>query len=272
MSDTFGTFAERLGRHYDDIRIEPPPWRTPPAIQRLLLNVAVPEITRRTKEASRFLEKNQPLLAGDLMRAVLTGTPYPRTLLVAALMRLRAGDDPSTGWHAAAVRAVLARQHRRAQQVRRNFTPTTFDPTKEPPMSLSRESNNLAYTCGRLFAALEAAQRSALGKVNATIRDRYIGAASATPANVFPLLIKNAQSHLGKMRKAGKGGWLERELEDIHNQIDFEDERGFPRTLRLEEQGRFFLGYYHQRKAQFAKAKEAGEEHIEEQGIDAHGQ
>jgi CRISPR-associated protein Csd1 len=94
------------------------------------------------------------------------------------------------------------------------------------------------------------------GKVNATIRDRYMGAASATPASIFPLLLRNAQNHLGKLRKDGKGHWLERDLEEIQDKI--EDDQ-FPKSLKLEQQGKFFLGYYHQRRAQFAHGKEAGE-------------
>jgi CRISPR-associated protein Csd1 len=115
-------------------------------------------------------------------------------------------------------------------------------------MSLDPDNPNAAYQLGRMFAVLETAQRMALGTVNATIRDRYFGAASATPASVFPLLLRGAQSHLGKLRKQGKGGWLEREIEGITDHLPPE----LPRSLRLEAQGRFAIGYYHQRKAQFA--------------------
>lgn len=229
LDDNFEAFARRLAQHYADFAIEPAPWRnTPPSISRLLVKTAAPQ--------EKF-DNIPPLLAGELTRAVLTGARYPRTLLTAAIQRLRAGDNPSTGWHAAVIRAVLAREHR-------------LGLAKEtPPMSLNRENPDPAYQLGRLFAALEAAQRGALGKVNATIRDRYMGAASATPAGVFPLLMRGAQSHLGKMRKEGKGGgWIEREIEEINDHIG----DAYPRSLKLEAQGRFFIGYYHQRKAQFA--------------------
>ncbi len=270
LSDDFEVFARRLAEHHADLAIVPPPhgWAAGPSTQRLLLETLVPDRraastgqqrSRKIDEPFKFLAKNHPHISGEVMRAVLTGGAYPRTWLAAVIGRLRAGDDPSTGWHAAAIRAVLARQHRLAQQARPNFDPIRFDPTQEPPVSLNRDTADPAYNCGRLFATLESAQRGALGKVNATIRDRYMGAASATPASIFPLLIKNAQSHLGKMRKEGKGGWIERELEEIQDKIAFDDDRGYPRTLKLEAQGRFFLGYYHQRKAQFAKAKEVGE-------------
>lgn len=229
VQDDFAVIAGRLQDHHDDLRVEPLPWRAkPPSIARLLV---------KTTALQEKFDNIPPLLAGEVMRAVLTGGRYPRTLLTAAVMRLRAGDDPATGWHAAAIRAVLARDHR-------------LTLSKEPaPMSLHRDNPDPAYQLGRLFAALEVGQRMALQGIKATIRDRYFGAASATPASIFPVLIRGAQNHLGKLRKDGKGGWIEREIEEISDHIGTE----YPRSLRLEAQGRFFLGYYHQRRAQSTK-------------------
>lgn len=227
LDDRFEVFARRLADHYADLAIEPRPWRArPPSVSRLLV---------KTTALQEKFDNIPPLLAGEVMRAVLGGGRYPRTLLVAALIRLRAGDDPATGWHAAAIRAVLARDHR--LKFEKEQTPVSLDPENPDP----------AYQLGRMFAALEIAQRMALGKLNATIRDRYFGAASATPASVFPLLLRGVQNHLGKLRKEGKGGWIEREIENITDHLP----PGFPRSLRLEAQGRFAIGYYHQRKAQF---------------------
>ena len=187
------------------------------------------------------------------MRAVLTGGRYPQTLLSSAIIRLRAGDDPLTGWHVAAIRGVLTRDHR-------------TDPRKEDvPMSLAPDEPNKAYQLGRLFAVLETAQRMALGNINATIRDRYFGAASATPASVFPLLLRGAQNHLGKLRKDHKGGWLEREIEDILDRLTLD----LPRALPLAEQGRFAIGYYHQRKEQFKGRPEVAAEIEKTEGEEA---
>lgn len=240
ISDDFEAFAQRLADHHDDLSIEPTPWRAdPPSVSRLLV---------KTTALMEKFDNIPPLLAGEVMRSVLTGAPYPHTLLSAAIIRLRAGDDPDTGWHAAAIRAVLARQHRLKNPDERNWL-----------MSLDKDSDDAPYQLGRLFAALETAQRQALGRVNATIRDRYFGAASATPAHVFPLLLRGAQSHLGKLRKDNKGGWIEREIEEIVAHLTPE----LPRSLRLDAQGRFAIGYYHQRKAQFA-GRPAGETDNEE--------
>jgi len=222
LSDSFGVFVERLARHFHDLRIEPPPWRQAPSVRWLLVN---------TTALQRKFENIPPLLAGEVLRSILSGAPYPRTLLSAALIRLRAGDDPSTGWHAAAIRAVLARN------------PHKKEP---PPVSLNREDPSPAYQLGRMFAMAEVAQRMALGNnVNATIRDRYFGAASATPASVFPLLLRGMQNHLSKLRKDHKGGFIEKEMDQIMDQLSGQ----MPRSLRLEEQGRFVIGYYHQRQA-----------------------
>ena len=192
----------------------------------------------KTTALQEKFENIPPLLAGEVMRAVLSGGRYPRTLLTAALIRLRAGDSPESGWHAAAIRAVLARDRRlRFPEEERTWL-----------MSLQRDLDDPPYQLGRMFAALEAAQRLALKQVNATIRDRYFGAASANPASVFPLLLRGVQNHLSKLRKEGKGGWIEKEIEDISGLLP----PTLPRALTLEAQGRFVIGYYHQRKAQFA--------------------
>ena len=228
LDDRFEAFARRLADHYDDLAIEPKPWRAnPPSVSRLLV---------KTTALQEKFDNIPPLLAGEVMRAVLGGGRYPRTLLVAAIIRLRAGDDPASGWHAAAIRAVLARDYRLKYE------------KEQTPVSLDPEYPDAAYQLGRMFALLETAQRMALGKVNTTIRDRYFGAASSTPASVFPLLLRGVQSHLGKLRKQGKGSWIEREIENITDHLPPE----LPRSLRLEAQGRFAIGYYHQRKAQFA--------------------
>lgn len=231
LTDSIDEFMRRLALHHTDMSVEPLPWRTPPAVQWLLL---------KSVAAQEKFDNIPPLLAGEVARAVLAGTRYPRTLLTAAVMRLRAGDAADGGWHAAAIRGVLAREHR-------------IDPRREgAPLSIDRNNTNPAYRLGRLFAVLEAAQYGALGRVNATIRDRFFGAASATPASVFPMLIRNAQNHLAGLRKEGRGAGLERDIEEIMGGLP----ASLPRTLRLDDQGRFAIGYYHQRAERFGSREQ----------------
>ena len=174
------------------------------------------------------------------MQAVLTGGPYPRTLMSATIARIRADHDINAR-RVAIIAAVL----------RRNFK-------EDVPMSLDRNRPDPAYRLGRLFAVLESIQTAALPGLNATIKDRYFAAASATPARVFPLLVKTATHHLSNMRKGDKGGLahhFEAEMGEIWSGL----EADLPRSLNLEEQGRFIAGYYHQRWARKDKPDAAAD-------------
>ena len=219
---TLGDLAAAFQQHWRDMAIEPLPWKTAPAIWRLLVQTAV---------QGKF-DNVPPNLAGEVMRAILNRSRYPRTLLSSVIMRIRADGDIN-GLRAAIIKTCLVRQQ------------------EEIPVALDRGNTNTGYRLGRLFAVLESAQKAALPGLNATIRDRYFGAASATPASVFPLLIRNSSHHLANLRKGDKGGlavWLDREIGEVMDGVGSR----FPGTLRLEEQGQFAIGYYHQRFAKRA--------------------
>lgn len=129
-------------------------------------------------------------------------------------------------------------------------------------MSLDTQSTQPAYLLGRLFAVLEYAQRSALGtQVNATIRDRYYGSASSMPAAIFPILLRNTKNHLSKLRKEhpGLAGYIEKQILEIVAGLSEQ----FPRSLRIEDQGRFAIGYYHQKRG---VDKDATETESDQQG------
>jgi CRISPR-associated protein Csd1 len=118
---------------------------------------------------------------------------------------------------------------------------------KNIPMSLDPNRRENPYLLGRLFAALEKTQEDALGKIGATIRDRFYSAASATPATVFPRIIRTYQHHISKM-----DGGLRRNREVLVQEIVGSIEK-FPAHLNLQDQGQFAIGYYHQRKDFFTK-------------------
>lgn len=237
-TQSLATFAQRLRWHFDDLRLEPSPWRTPPAVWKLLL-ATVPH----REGAKSKSEDVPPQLAGELTRAILTGRRYPHSLLSNIIMRFRADGDIS-GTRVALCKGVLAREQRLGNKdITKGELPVSLDPTNTDP----------GYLLGRLFSTLENVQRAALGKqINATIRDRYYGAASATPASVFPVLLRNAQHHLSRVRK-DKPGFavnLEKEVGGIIDQLG----PTFPKNLRIEAQGHFAIGYYHQTQARFARA------------------
>lgn len=178
-----------------------------------------------------------PKLGGEVMRSILDGTRFPATWLNAAVQRCRA-EQRVTYLRAAAIKACLNRQlrHRPSNATEKEFLPM-LDPSNP----------NTAYRLGRLFAVLEKIQEEANPGINATIRDRYYGAASSTPVAVFTTLLRLKNAHLKKLA-TGRVVWFERLLGDVLGAVS-----DFPKHLPLPDQGRFALGYYHQRQAFFTR-------------------
>jgi len=180
-----------------------------------------------------------PVLEGPLLRAVITGAQYPAGLYSAVIRRIHADREVNY------VRACII-----AGYLRRNLK-------QEVSMCLDTERKEPAYRLGRLFAVLEKVQGDALGNVNATVRDRFYSAASATPGVVFPRLLRTYQHHLAKLPE-GLKIVRERLAQEIVGPV-----KSFPTHMSLPEQGLFALGYYHQAKDLWTskedKAKQKGE-------------
>lgn len=194
-------------------------------------------------------------LVAPTLRAMLRGDAFPHSLYFRLIERMRAdkGYNSRNGKKCEAM-------HLRVPMLKAcllRWARLQHDETTERSLTvaLNEDNDNRGYVLGRLFAALEKAQRDALGQnINATIRDRYIGSAATTPARVFPQLLKLAQHHISK---AEYGGFAERAIESIMSKIDSAE--GFPATLSLSEQGQFYIGYY-QQKAAFWTKKDAMKE------------
>lgn len=239
-ANDFGVLAKNYQRFIDDMRIEPS-WREPyPPLWRYLRETAV-------------LGKSEnvpPNLAGEWMRAILGGTRYPLTLLSAVLSRIRADGDINA-LRIGIVRALLVRNF--------HMSPNDGDKTREAPVSFDPENRNKGYLLGRLFATYEQAQTAALGRnVNATIKDKFYGSASATPRNIFSVLERGSANHLAKVGKERPGQRvnLEKTIGVIMEAMNPDDDP-FPKSLSAEEQALFGLGYYHQR-AEFFRKRESG--------------
>jgi CRISPR-associated protein Csd1 len=224
--DTVGGLLHKVGRHFRDLEIVRQYDNEPefPPLWRLLCQTA-------TLGKS---ENISPVLAGGMAKAMLTGTQYPQSLLPAVLGRIRA-EHVVTYYRAALIKAFLTRNIK-----------------LEVPVSLDPARTDRPYLLGRLFAVLEKAQEEAVPGASATIKDRYLGSASANPGQVFHMLLKNASNHTAKLRKdpekKGMAFHYEVMMQDIISA--FSD---FPTTLSSEEQGLFMIGYYHQRKDFFTK-------------------
>ncbi|MDO7788728.1 type I-C CRISPR-associated protein Cas8c/Csd1 [Desulforamulus aquiferis] len=224
--DNFGVFLERIGQHYKDLAIEKRFDKEPDYISTwMLLKETAP-----LKDVKRIA----PLLGGVLMRSMLTGSPYPKSLFNSIISRIRA-DQEVNYIRASVIKACLARE----QRYYNKGSGVDFS------MSLNKENRNIGYMLGRLFSLLEKAQEDANPGINATIRDRYFGSASASPGSVFPILLRLAQHHIAK---AEYGKFTDKRIEEVISYID-----SFPAHLNLEEQGQFVLGYYQQRQDLFKK-------------------
>lgn len=229
----FSELAPHLVQHFEDIRVTRRYDGDPetPSIFRLLTSLAL----------QGKADNIPPRLAGEWMRAILEGRPLPAGVLNAAVQRCKAEQDV-TYLRACVLKAWLNRQ------VRTTSAPThPAHPFKE---ALDMDNPAPAYRLGRLFATLERIQEQAQPGINATIRDRYYGAASTTPVAVFTTLLRLKNAHLKKLSD-GFTGYFEKLIGEILAPLD--PVNGFPRQLSLPEQGQFALGYYHQRQAFFTK-------------------
>ena len=233
LDTSFGELAQRMAEHFTDLSLDPLPWNQPPSIWRLLIEL----VPYRSGQKANSKEI-PPHMAGEIMRSILTGDRYPHSLLSQLVLRIRS-DGHISPLRVAMIKAVLHRDHRKINK-------------EDTPMSLDECNDNDAYLLGRLFAVLERIQFSAVKGANATITDRYFGSASTVPFSVFPRLLAGSKNHLAKIRKKTPGFAvnLDKELTTIIGKLP----AGFPKHFSIDSQGRFTIGYYHQREKHFSSS------------------
>lgn len=229
MVETMGTIEHRLMQHFSDLAIGGwPAGRPLPALWQIL------------SETARVSKDIPPLLGGAVFRSIISGAPYPQLLLSSLIRRIRA-DREIKAVRVGVIKAYVNRL-KRFQQTSREEVSVSLDKTRSDP----------AYRLGRLFAELEKAQQDAIHGIDATIRDRYYSAASATPSVVFPRLIRLNQHHLGKLTP-GSRIYRDKRIQEIVSAMT-----DFPSQLNLVDQGLFAIGYYHQ-KLDIYTSKDAAE-------------
>ena len=231
LCNSFGAFLRNVQAHHERLEIVRPSYVKPgPMPLWQLLNETVNQNSRNKSPA--------PGLAGEVLRTVLTDTPYPATLLNGVVLRIRAEYEVTWG-RAAILKAYYLKN------------PHKDVPKEVLSVSLNPESTSIPYTLGRLFSVLEAIQSAANPGINATVKDKYFNSASATPSHTFPVLMNLAQKHLKKL-DGGLRVYYEKQLIEI---IGILGEK-FPAHLSLPQQGSFQLGYYHQTAARYQKKEE----------------
>jgi CRISPR-associated protein Csd1 len=234
LRNSFGTMLKNVQAHDERLEIIRPAYDKQAALP--IWKLLGETVNRNARDKSP-----SPVLAGEVLRAILTNTNYPATLLNGVVLRIRAEHEVTRG-RAAIIKAYYLKNSN--QEV----------PKEVLTVSLNPDSTNVPYVLGRLFSILEAIQSAANPGINATIKDKYFNSASSIPATVFPTLLNLAQKHLRKLKGSNPGLsiFYEKQLSELAAVIGNE----FPARLNLPQQGSFQLGYYHQTAARYQKKEE----------------
>ena len=222
LEDTFGRIVGNIKEHYDRLEIAGDYSKS----YRYLPSWIILSETTVTNKASDA----NPLLSGQLIRAIMGGGDYPLTLYNAMLGRVKAGADINRA-KAAAIKATLIKN---------------FGEKEVATVALNELSDNRPYVLGRLFSVLERLQERANG--SSSIRSRYFASACSNPSTAFPTLLSLSVHHAEKLDNAV---FFEKLKGEIISRLD--SESPFPAALSLDDQGRFIVGYYHQTQSFFAK-------------------
>jgi CRISPR-associated protein Csd1 len=231
LQNSFGAFMRNIDAHYERLRIVKPSFEK-------FDTIPVKWLLEETVNPKSQNRAASPQLAGDLLRSILTGAPYPATLLNAVELRIRAESEVNYR-KAAIIKAYYSRNK------------TDKCPEEVLQVALNESSINIPYNLGRLFSVLELIQENANPGINTTIRDKYFNSAAATPARIFAILNNLSEKHLRKLEPRQRV-WLEKQRLAITDRLP---ER-LPDRLSLPEQGAFQLGYYHQTQKRYEKKGE----------------
>ncbi|MDO1581115.1 type I-C CRISPR-associated protein Cas8c/Csd1 [Rhizobium oryzicola] len=270
---SFGELAENYRDYMRDIQFQPwPEDKAQPNIKQCALRLAPARIDAagKVKFDSEQIPKQ---FSGEYFRSIITGNRFPGAVLGQLLLRIRS-DHVLDATRIAMIKAILVRNMRLE---RRLPTDTAGNQNKDYLMYPDPDDPNIARRLGRLFAVMERAQSASLGEnVNATIKDKYLSAASATPAQVFNGLLNLIEHHLSRLRRghsdaewvqkaADKNGITKADMaKRLHRKLSADIgrlsasfyETGFPVQHDRDEQGFFMIGYYQERYGKKGAAPE----------------
>lgn len=231
LHNSFGKFVRSAQAHQERLEIDRPSFDGRETLS--LWQLLDETVNHNSRDKSPV-----PNLVGETLRAILTDTPYPATLLQGVLLRIRAERKITRG-RAAIIKAYYMKINH------------PLVPKEVLTVSLNQDCKNIPYVLGRLFSVLESIQSAANPGINTTIKDKYFSSASSTPAQVFPVLINLSQKHMRKL-PTGLKITYEKQLGEIMGLLD----DTFPQRMNQPMQGSFLLGYYHQTQKRYEKKED----------------
>ena len=223
-------FAGTICRHFNDMAlVDMRPEKKPYMSLRNIISAVT--LGGKVSDAT-------PNLPESVVKSIFEGLPYPQTLFASCIRRIRAESgekdkNPIFITRAAIIKAYLNRLNNNQKPIE---------------AMLDKENSNQGYLCGRLFAVLDKIQEKANNQHS--IRERYMNSASSTPAAVFSTILNLSNHHMENLKNEGQKIYFEKLKQEIISKIEA---GGFKAQLDLQDQGRFFIGYYHQRQDFFLK-------------------
>ena len=245
LRNTFCKLVTNLSLHQERMKLDGPSWEKQ--------NIPLWKTLKATANPNGKEQAASPLLAGSLFRAVLQNTKYPASAFQNILLRIFADQDKAADGGRSAVEKI---SHTKAAFIKAYLLKNGQEHWEgKLQMALNENCNDVSYVLGRMFSLLENIQQGANPGINTTIKERYFNSACATPAPVFPILLKLANTHLSKL-DGGKAVYFKKKMGALMDKIIMPDEGiPFPARLTSEEQGAFILGYYQETQARY-KGKE----------------
>lgn len=230
-------FAETICKHFDDMEVvdNRPNKKTYMALPHMIATVT---LGGKVSDAT-------PNLSDAVVKSIFEGLTYPQTLFASCIRRIRAESSEKEKNSVYITRAAIIKAY--LNRLKNNQT--------KIKAMLDKDNTNQGYLCGRLFAVLEKIQEDANNQH--TIRERYMNSASSTPAAVFPTILNLSNHHVDNLKNEGRKIYFDKLKGEIITKIEAE---GFKAQLDLQDQGRFFIGYYHQRQDFFTKNEDNNNE------------
>lgn len=227
LRNTFRSLVTHLAIHQERMKLDGPAWEKG--------DIPLWKTLKATANPHGKEQVASPLMVGSLLRSILQNTPYPEAVFQNIMLRVFADQDKAAEGGKPAVYKI---SHTRAAFIKAYLLKNAKRHWEgQLQMAVNNECSEISYVLGRMFSILENIQKEANPNINTTIKARYFNSACATPASVFPILLKLSNAHLEKL-DTGHAIYFKKKLGALMDKIVMPlSGSPFPARLTLEEQG-----------------------------------